>query len=304
MQKQNTNLTSDTMDSFLNHLSLSKSEKTVKSYRYDLGQFETWLAGLKMRNLGSLKSEHVMSYLGHQKAAGKSDTTINRYYMSLRSYIRHLKRTRVLKEDITEDIRFDTPQKHQLAPRVPTADEILSILQQPDTNTEAGARDRAILEVLYSSGLRAAELCDLELRDWKGSTVLVQCGKGSKTRTVPLTPEAEQWISLYVERYRGRDEGYLFVTFVQKRRIREQYLCGMVGSYAKQARLEGVTTHTLRHACATHLLDQGADIRFIQKVLGHANIATTEKYTHLSSQSIQKMFTQFHPRGKNENLSD
>ncbi len=257
-----------------------------------------------MRNLGSLKSEHLMSYLGHQKAQGKSDTTIHRYYMSLKSYVRHLKRNRIIKEDITEDLQGAAPRCKQAAPRIPTPKEMARMLDQTDLSTEIGLRDRAILEVLYGSGLRANELCELELRDWKQDSILVHCGKGSKTRTVPLTPEAREWITRYVNAYRGDDEGYLFITAVQRKRIRNQYLSHMVGRYAKQARLEGVTTHTLRHACATHLLDQGADLRFIQELLGHSSISSTERYTHLSSQSIQRMFTQFHPRGRDENVSD
>lgn len=251
-----------------------------------------------MRKAANLTSEHLISYLGYQKAQGKSDASLCRYYMSLRAYVRYLLRTGIITKDLTHDLREGAPRCKQLAPRVPTPEQVLNILEQPDTNTEAGVRDRAILEVLYSSGLRATELCNLELRDFKGDSLLVQCGKGEKTRTVPLTEQAHHWVALYVNLYRGIEEGLLFVTQVHKKEIRSQFLSHLVGQYASKAGLKGVTTHTLRHACATHLLEKGASIRMIQLVLGHSSIASTERYTQLSGQSIQKMFNQFHPRAR------
>jgi site-specific recombinase XerD len=155
-----------------------------------------------------------------------------------------------------------------------------------------------MLCLLYSSGLRASELCALEYEDFKRSSVTVRCGKRSKTRTVPITDEAMDAIMGYIDTYRGHEGGWLFQTMLG-RQIRRQLLCAIVVEYAKKARVQGVTTHTLRHACATHLLDQGADLRLIQEVLGHSSIASTQRYTHLSSGKMQEMFKQFHPREQN-----
>lgn len=127
---------------------------------------------------------------------------------------------------------------------------------------------------------------------------MVSCGKGGKTRTIPVTDTACMWISQYIAEYRGNEAGTLFQTKAGKT-IRRQLLCALVGYYAKQAGVEGVTTHTMRHACATHLLDEGADLRLIQEVLGHSSIASTQRYTHLSSRKMEEMFKQFHPRKTN-----
>jgi len=129
--------------------------------------------------------------------------------------------------------------------------------------------------------------------------VLVKCGKRSKTRTIPVTDSASKAIQAYIEKYRGRKAGCLFLTVLRKK-LRRQLLCVIVSDYANKAGVEGVTTHTLRHACATHLLDQGADLRLIQEVLGHSSIASTQRYTHLSSNKMQEMFRQFHPRKSQE----
>jgi integrase/recombinase XerD len=168
-------------------------------------------------------------------------------------------------------------------------------------NTESGLRDRAMIELLYSSGLRATEICDLKLNHISDMQVMVKCGKRGKTRTIPMTEQAYQWINTYVEKHRkerfSHDQGLLFVT-LQGKPIRRQFLFLMIKDYVCKADLQEITPHTLRHACATHLLDQGADLRMIQEVLGHSSIASTQRYTHLSSNKMQSMFKQFHPRDK------
>ena len=281
-------------DSFIGQLSLSKSKTTVDAYRYDIIQFLTYLElTCKVKKPSSIKTKHIEDYLGHCKRQGKSDASVNRYYMTIKSYCKYLRRNKLLDSDITEGI--PALKNSVKAPRVPTAEEICKLLEQPDTNTEVGMRDRAILELLYSSGLRASELCSLELHHIGPRKVMVSCGKGSKTRTVPVTAEAFAWVDRYVMQYRGRDKGPLFLTVMRKALCR-QVLCAIVVRYADKAGLEHVTTHTLRHACATHLLDGGADLRLIQEVLGHSTIASTQRYTHLSSSKMEEMFTHFHPR--------
>lgn len=294
-QTQILNWMRETLNSFISQLALSKSLPTVNAYHYDVGNFLHYLASKNVKRMSSIKATHIIDYLGDCKQRGKSDASINRYYMAIRSYCRFLRRSKIVQFDLTEDI---TPPRNNLkAPYVPTMQEINKILEVPNKATESGTRDIAILELLYSSGLRASELCDLHLEDFKEKCVLVKCGKRSKTRTVPLTQEATLSINAYIEQYRGKKAGYLFQT-VKGKQLRRQLLCALVVAYAGKAGLEGVTTHTLRHACATHLLDQGADLRLIQEVLGHSSIASTQRYTHLSSNKMQEMFQQFHPRKK------
>lgn len=288
----------ETLDSYLNELSLSKSGLTVEAYQADLRRFLSFVQDRGVKRISGLKAVHIIDWLGHCKKEKKSDNSINRYYMAIRSFARYLRKVKAIGDDLTQDI---TPPRNNLkAPYVPTPDEIDRILVEPnrclEKPTEASTRDRAILMLLYSSGLRASELCDLELEDLKTEGITVKCGKRSKTRTVPITLEAALAINVYIELYRGKLPGLLFVTVAHKRQLTRQELFKLVSRHAKNAGIDGVTPHTLRHACATHLLDEGADLRLIQEVLGHSSIASTQRYTHLSSNKMQEMFKQFHPR--------
>lgn len=284
------------LDSFVAQLALSKSQPTVEAYFYDVANFLNYVSERNVRRISSIKPTHIIDYLGVCKQRGKSDASINRYYMAIRAYCRFLRRIKAIAHDLTEDV--SPPKNNQKAPRIPSIEEMQELLNMPNIETESGLRDRAILELLYSSGLRATELCSLQIHEVAISKVMVSEGKRSKTRTVPITEEAYMWIERYIAQYRGKENGTLFLTKMKKP-LRRQLLCKMIAEYAKKAGIEGVTTHTLRHACATHLLDAGADLRLIQEVLGHSSIASTQRYTHLSSSKMQEMFTQYHPRKRN-----
>ena len=295
--KKASNWKKDTILSYRNELALSKSEKTVIAYCSDVAMFHAYLDERSVKWASTLKPAHVSGFLGQSRLAGKSTSTISRYYMALKSYCRHLSRTvgvHVNFEDIV------APKYTQKTPKVPTMQEVRAILGQPDPLTESGCRDIAMLELLYSSGLRASELCDLELQDFGGDYVTVREGKRDKTRTIPTTESARDAVRYYIDSYRGTEPGYLFVT-LQDKQIRRQLLGAIVADYARKAGVDGVTTHSLRHACATHLLNEGADLLLIKEVLGHASIASTQRYTHLSSAKMNEMFHKFHPR-KRENV--
>jgi integrase/recombinase XerD len=267
----------------------NRSPKTLEAYTCDIVKFLEYLQSKGLKKVTQIKGQMIVSYLGYEKSLGKSDASLNRYYMSIRSFLRYLRIRKIITEDLLLEV--PTPRIQKKAPYVPTVSEIEAILAIP-----ASRRDKAILELLYSSGLRASELCDLDIRDTSGFQIMVRCGKGGKTRTVPLTQQAYNTMAEYIQE-RGTQPGPLFQTLMQKK-LRRQLLSKIVTSYAKKAGIEGVTTHTLRHACATHLLDQGADLRLIQEVLGHSSIASTQRYTHLSSNKMQEMFNKFHPRKK------
>jgi integrase/recombinase XerD len=291
----------ESLSNFIAELSLSKTKPTVDAYRYDVARFLEYLNAKGIKRIGTIKPMHVIDYLGYCKVTGKSDSSISRYYMAIRAFCRHLRRNNKLATDLTQDIT--PPRYNQPAPYIPTKQEIDRLLSTPNLETEAGCRDRAMLELLYSSGLRASELCDLQLEDLKEDGIVVKCGKRGKARAVPMTEEAKESIHRYIATHRGKRAGYLFVTKLGKK-IRRQLLCALVMEYAHKSGLEGVTTHTLRHACATHLLDEGADLRLIQEVLGHSSIASTQRYTHLSSGKMQEMFKQYHPRKKYEAIQN
>lgn len=282
----------EVLNNYLSHISLSKSKQTVEAYTCDMLKFLEYIQSKGLKRITSLKGQTIVNYLSYQKSQGKSDASLNRYYMSIRSFVRYLRITKVIGDDITLDVPI--PSYKQIAPYVPSLCEIEAILKAPSIETKSGRRDRAMLELLYSSGLRASEICDVDIKDTLGMQIIVRCGKRGKTRTIPITQSAYTAITAYIQE-RGTQPGPLFQTLMGKR-LRRQLLCKMVTGYARKAGIEQVTTHTLRHACATHLLDQGADLRLIQEVLGHSSIASTQRYTHLSSNKIQEMFQHFHPR--------
>ncbi len=291
------NSIAQTITDYREQLILNKSGGTVTAYCYDVTKFMEFALERGVKKVSSLKKDLIIKYLGKCKAEGKSEATVHRYYMAIRSYCNYLWGVKLLKEDITQGIV--APMNRQKAPKVPTIEEVERLLEQPNIATLSGLRDRAILELLYSSALRASELCDLEFSDWQGSSVLVRCGKRGKTRTVPVNKEAQECVDRYLELFRGTEEGPLFATVAGKK-IRRQLLCTIVREYAQEACIQRLTPHSLRHACATHLLDSGADLRLIQEVLGHSSIASTQRYTHLSSNKMQTMFQNFHPRKKQD----
>lgn len=294
-QSLNSNWTLETLTNFTNQLTLSMSSNTVQGYHHDVKKFLIFIENKEVKRATRVKPEHIINYLVYEKATGKSDSTLNRYLVAIKCFFNYLKKTKIVEKDVTFDVK--PPKIHNKPPKILTKNEITLILQQPNIKTFSGLRDRAILELLYSSGLRASELCDLELEDITQSSVRISCGKGKKTRTIPMTENAAQWIAAYVNEYRGIEEGYLFLTMNFKQ-MRRQLLCEIVNTYAKKAEIKGVTPHTFRHACATHLLEEGAGISMIQILLGHNSLATTQKYAHLSSISMEAMFKQFHPRKK------
>jgi integrase/recombinase XerD len=278
---------------YVMEIASGKAPLTVEAYKHDVSRLVDWLDERRIKNVKAFKSEAIRGYLLNAKEEGKSDSTLNRYYMSIKSFCRFLRKIKAISVDLTEDIT--PPRNIQKAPNVPTAEEVERLIDQPNCLTPSGVRDKAILELLYSSGLRASELCDLELKDVHKEQVIVRCGKRSKTRAIPITEKAYRAIMHYIDFHRGKQAGILFLTLMGKR-INRNLLCAMVAHYARKAEIEGVTTHSLRHACASHLLDNGADLRMIQGLLGHSSIASTERYTHLSSATIQATFHARHPR--------
>lgn len=286
----------DYLEIFITEIAWTCKDLTVKAYCSDLTHFIDWLEFTKFKRLSSLSATHIQVYLTQCKSAGYNDASLYRRYISIRKFTKFLQRKAVLHSDITKDIPI--PSVRVKAPRVPTHDDVLKILEQVNTETESGCRDRAMLELLYSSGLRASELCDLKVSDIQEGSVQVKQGKGDNIRTLPVTKSALHWISVYLDNYRDYSQkDYLFVT-LQGKRIRRQLLTSLVTKYSQEAGISGVTAHTIRHACATHMFEQGADIRFLQEILGHAYISTTQRYTHLSSTKLQDMFKSFHPRDK------
>lgn len=278
----------------MNHLhdfiAFLRSEKgfsphTIEAYERDI---RTFIASY------SLTVESVIAHLSKLKKQGYASSSIARALIAIKVFLRFLFREQVLDQNLSA--LLETPKLWQLIPEVMTQEEVERLLEAPDPATSSGARDKAILEVLYASGLRVSEVCSLSLYSIDETSVKVT-GKGGKDRIVPIGRPALRAVDHYLLRYRDRHGGdALFVTNRGKR-IDRIGIWKMIKKYALKVGIQKtISPHTLRHSFATHLLDHGADLRIIQEMLGHAQIATTDRYTHVSHSRLQTAFSKFHPR--------
>ncbi|MHB8157946.1 MAG: site-specific tyrosine recombinase XerD, partial [Desulfocucumaceae bacterium] len=226
--------------------------------------------------------------------------TISRRLAALKSLFRFLINEERIEIDPTENL--ESPKKTQKLPRVLTTGEVDQLLEQPQTGTVAGLRDKAMLELLYATGIRVSELVDLEKRDISLKEGYIRClGKGSKERIVPMGDMAVHYMEAYLQRSRVKLIGKANsdALFLNHRggRITRQGFWKIVKKYASRSNIQkDITPHTLRHSFATHLLENGADLRAVQELLGHADISTTQIYTHLTKKRLKEVYKSSHPR--------
>jgi integrase/recombinase XerD len=295
---------------FLAYLEFERalSRNTLEAYRSDLLQFGAFL---QRRGVSALEARHtdLAAFLG-ELAEGEGDkppvaaATLQRKAACLRSFYRHLRREQVIEHDPTADLR--APRKSQRLPHVLGRDEVAALLSAPKGTDPAALRDRALLELMYACGLRASEAVNLEVRDVDlKAHVLRTRGKGSKERLVPIGTEAVNAVKAWLTRGRPAfvgpgEESRLFVN----RRgsgLTRQGLYKIVQRHARSVGLDGrMSPHTLRHTFATHLLAGGCDLRSVQEMLGHADIATTQIYTHLSAERLKDAYFRAHPRAQQD----
>ncbi len=291
---------------FLAYLEFERglSRNTLEAYRSDLAQFGAHLA---LSEVDVLEARHddLVGWMDALSAGAggrppAAPATLQRKAACLRSFYRHLRRDELIVHDPTAELR--SPRKSQKLPQVLTRDEIALLLRTPTGQDPGAVRDRALLEVMYACGLRASEAVGLELADLElNDGVLRARGKGSKERLVPIGRTAITAVRAYLRRGRpalvgSRDEHRLFVN-QRGGQLTRQGLYKIVQRHAKTAGLEErMSPHTLRHSFATHLLAGGCDLRSLQEMLGHADIATTQIYTHLSAERLKDVYFDAHPR--------
>lgn len=284
--------TYEAIEEFFQELSLTGSQLTAEAYVHDVQKFVDYLHERGIKKVSALGERALIAYLDYAKRVHRyAASSINRKFMAIRAFSKFLYRRKYIKEEFTRDLKAPTFQ--QSIVNVPSEEDVKKILDLPDVEEERGVRDRALLELLYSSGLRATEICMLKRNDVTKNSVTIFWGKGRKTRTVPLTKSAIFWVEKYVQEYRGDGDGNLFLT-LQGKTLNRNELTKMVTKYGELAGVK-ISAHSMRHAFATHMLERGADIRAIQELLGHKNISTTQRYTHLSSKSLNDSFNKFHP---------
>jgi integrase/recombinase XerD len=291
---------------YLDHLRVERalSPRTLVAYGADLARLASY-AKRARRGLLDLRQSDVSEFIGTLRTQGLSARSVARTVHALRGFFRFAIREGLLEVDPMENLR--APQAFTALPRFLTAAQVDALLAAPDVGTPLGLRDRAILEVLYATGLRASELIGLRAADVEMEVGIVTCfGKGRKERLVPIGAEARRWVSRYLDEVRpalaGQGKGAqaraveLFLGQGGKR-LSHMGLWGIVRRHAVTAGVEGtLTPHVLRHSFATHLLERGADLRALQAMLGHADISTTQIYTHVTRERLRKVYDTYHPR--------
>ena len=272
---------------------------SVASYQNDLKKFSAFLAEQEVE-LTAVDKKVVLDFLEAQTKAKLANASILRLVTSLRKFFQYL--VEEGKVAVDPMLLIDTPKKKTSLPEVLSPKEVEALLKTPKTGEDLGLRDRAILEVMYATGLRVSELVNLKLADLHLELGIIQTiGKGQKERLVPIGDVASKWVKLYLKQSRPKlvkqkRNPYLFVNF-HGNQLTRQGIWKNLKALVKQAGIEkNVTPHTLRHSFATHILENGADLRIVQELLGHADISTTQLYTHLSKKRLSAVYKQNHPR--------
>ncbi len=288
------------LDTYLDYLAIEKglAKNTLASYATDLRRFADYLKEKKI-TLDAVERIDIVRYFQRLRGAGISARSVARALAAIRGMFRFLVSERALKHDPTENL--ENPKLWTTLPKSLQASEVEALLRAPDRSTPEGLRDAAMLELLYATGLRVSELIHVKIEDLvMDAGFLRTFGKGSKERIVPFGDAARDTIVAYMERGRPdlvkKPDPHLFLSRRGRPMSRQSFWMKIV----RYARLAGITSHisphVLRHSFATHLLENGADLRSVQMMLGHSDISTTQIYTHVSRARLRKMYDQFHPR--------
>lgn len=281
---------------FVDYLSAERglSPHTQEAYHRDLTRFFLFIEQSGIRSIHDLDETHILAFLRDQHARLYATSSCSRASMAIKVFFRFLRREGVLPTHVAQFI--ESPRIWQELPEVLSLEEVERLIAAADPKLRCGARDRAILELLYSSGLRASELCGLRIHDVDERGVRVM-GKGRKERVIPIGRAAVDAIEHYLAYFHeatGEDNPPLFLS-VQGNALERFTLWKIVRMYAKRAGIaKKISPHTLRHSYATALLDHGADLRVIQELLGHASISSTERYTHVSTHQLEDAFHRTH----------
>ena len=274
------------------------SENTFASYLRDLRQFSVYADSCGFSDLRDVTKQDIAAYVDHLQEAGKSNATISRSVASLRCFYNFLVSTGHISACPVHDIHLE--KKEKKLPQILTGEEVELLLQQPKCIDPKGYRDRAMLEVLYATGIRVSELISLDLEDISLSGAFLRC-RGTRVRIIPLYPAAVRVLSDYMNGIRPNliaspSERALFVNLNGERMSRQGFW-KIIKYYQERARIsKDITPHTLRHSFAAHLLENGADLRSIQEMLGHSDISSTQIYTQVVKQNLKSVYAKAHPK--------
>lgn len=290
------------LESFLDYISLERglSINTRKAYADDIGQFLSFLDQKGVSSLNQVSRKQVLDHLMTMKTKAMSTNSISRHLVSIKIFFRYLQQEGLLDKNVTDTM--DSPKLWKILPDTLSEKEVGLLLDAPDLRKPLGVRDRAILEIFYASGLRVSELANLKISDLHIEEGYIRViGKGRKERVIPVAKNSSDLLARYLEEVRPLlcENQHVQNVFVTRREsgLCRQRLWQIIKKYTKEAGImKNVTPHTLRHSFASHLLQNGAPLRVIQEMLGHADIATTQIYTHVDPNRLKSIHQQFHPR--------
>jgi integrase/recombinase XerD len=286
---------------FLNCLRVEKglSENTLHAYRRDIQKFAAFAAGRKLGTKDVRRSD-VVDFLASLYRRGLDSRSVARHLVTIRNFFRFALTEGYIDDDPAATI--ESPRFRQSLPEFLSLEEVDRLLEQPDTDTILGLRDRALIELMYSAGLRVSELCGLRVDDIQIESGCLRCvGKGNKERVVPVGRQALAVVQKYLRTARPKllresSSPYLFLN-QRVRKLDRITFWKLLGAYGRKAGLrKALTPHMLRHSFATHLLDRGADLRSVQIMLGHSDISTTQIYTHVVEERLKQVYKAHHPR--------
>lgn len=289
----------DLISDFLNFLRVEKglSANTINAYRVDLEKLARFAESLG-KDLQSLESADLSAFIQSLRRAGLDPKSAARAVVAVRGFYKFLLLDGHIRRDPSANL--ESPKSWQSLPKFLLPEEVEKLLEAPDTATDSGLRDKAMLEVLYATGLRVSELVALKESDVNlDAGFVIALGKGSKERIVPLGRSAIEWVRRYLPARRRllgkRASPYLFINSRGKPLSRHAFW-KLIVRYGQKANLGHVTPHLIRHSFATHLLENGADLRSVQMLLGHSDISTTQIYTHITNERLREVYRKFHPR--------
>jgi integrase/recombinase XerD len=294
----------DCLKDFVHFLIVEKglSRNTIMSYERDLKSYQKYLKNVEgLMELEPVQRIQIVHFLGHLKEQGKSSKTIARHVASIRAFHQFLLREKAVSHDPT--VHIESPQLERSLPKVLSLAEVETLLEAPRLEDHYGYRDKAMLELLYATGIRVSELIGLNMADVHLTMGFVRCiGKGNKERIIPIGKTAARALEEYLEKGRPKfgskqqREEALFLNLHGKRLTRQGFWKILKRLSQEAGIAKELTPHTLRHSFATHLLENGADLRAVQEMLGHADISTTQIYTHVTKTRLKDVYSQFHPR--------
>ena len=291
----------DLISAYENYLTKVKqaSNNTITSYMRDIRQFAGWLSTTEELDTVDATQENISRYMEVLEEEGRSTATQARCVASLRNFYSYRVSSGFLEQSPVTDVKVE--RKERKLPQILTNREIELLLSQPVCIDDKGFRDKAMLEVLYATGMRVSELIDLNVSDVNLDQGIVKCTTSRKTRSIPLYPAAQKALRVYMDEHRDflltdSDEPALFVN-VNGTRISRQGFWKILKHYQETAHIDkDITPHTLRHSFAVHLLENGADIGSVQELMGHCDISSTQLYTHMLNQKIKQVYEKCHPK--------